>query len=351
VQVQTDGRGLEAAARDARRAALAAALQDGEVLALAHHQDDQAETMLLRALRGSGVDGLLAMQRWSRLATHRVWRPLLQVPQQTLRDYAAAHALRWIDDPSNTLAHFDRNFLRLEVMPLLRTRWPHAAAALSRSASLCGEAAQVLAAHDADSLLECAGSQPGTLSRARLRDYDAPRRARVLRAWIAARGLPPLPAHGVDAIEGQVLDARADASAAFAWHGASVRAWRDLLHAGPESTALDPTWSTNWSGEAPLPLPTGDTLRLLGAPRFDAPLRVHARQGGERLRLPARAHSHTLKHLLQEAGIPPWQRERLPLLSDPDGVLMAAGDRIFSAAFDHWLRVHGARLCWDTGTT
>src|SRR3546814_8796977 len=90
----------------------------------------------------------------------------------------------------------------------------------------------------------------------------------------------------------------------------------------------------------------GGQLQLDGAGTFDAPLRVHARHGGERIRLPGRDHSHALKHVLQDLGVPPWQRERLPLLSDASGEVHAAGDRAVSATLEAWLRTHGAHLPW-----
>src|SRR3546814_2520187 len=110
---------------------------------------------------------------------------------------------------------------------------------------------------------------------------------------------------------------------------------------------LAPAWCANWDGKQPLALPGGGQLQLDGAGTFDAPLRVHARHGGERIRLPGRDHSHALKHVLQDLGVPPWQRERLPLLSDASGEVHAAGDRAVSAPLDAWLRTHGAHLRWQ----
>ena len=109
---------------------------------------------------------------------------------------------------------------------------------------------------------------------------------------------------------------------------------------------MPPQWRTQWNGRDPLALPGAGTLRLSGADALPAPVTVHARQGGERIRLPGRTHSHALKHVLQDLGVPPWVRERLPLLSQRDGELWAAGDLAFSADFDAWLRETGARLAW-----
>ncbi|MFC3549960.1 tRNA lysidine(34) synthetase TilS [Lysobacter cavernae] len=340
------GHGPEAAARHARHAALASVLAPGEVVALAHHRDDQAETFLLRALRASGPDGLAAMRPWRRFGHAWLWRPLLDAPRAQLLAYAQQHALRWIDDPSNTDTAFDRNFLRQRVLPLLRERWPQAEAAFAQSATLCAEASALLETGDAQALAAVATADPHCLSRVAVAALPAPRRARVLRRWIAALGLPALPANGITRIESEVLPARADADAAFAWHGAAVRSWRELLHADVSRPPLPSDWRAVWNAAAPLPLPGGGELHLEGA-RFDDVLVVHARQGGERITLPGRAHSHALKHVLQDLGVPPWQRERLPLLSDASGTLLAAGDLVHSAAFDAWLRARGARLCWN----
>lgn len=339
------GLGIEGAARVARHRAFADALGDDEILALAHHQDDQAETFLLRALRGSGVDGLAAMRPWRAYQRGWLWRPLLDTARDALREYADSHALRWIDDPGNQDARFDRNFLRNDVMPLLRQRWPHATGSLAHSAALCAQAADLLAAEDA-AAAATATRDGNTLDIDALQVMPRERRARLLRHWIAGLGLPPLPGNGIRRIERELLAAPHDAAARFDWAGARVQRWRRLLHADAIHEPLPADWSRDWDGRAPLRLPTGDTLQLHGTTQFDARLRVHARQGGERITLPGRTHSHALKHVLQDTDMPPWHRDRLPLLSASDGELLAAGDAILSARMAGWLRERGARLCW-----
>ncbi|KAB8318530.1 tRNA lysidine(34) synthetase TilS [Tolypothrix campylonemoides VB511288] len=347
VRVARDaGDGLEGAARRARYAAFETVLQPGDVLALAHHRDDQAETFMLRALRGSGVDGLGAMAPWRAFGAAWLWRPLLDTPRAAIARYADAHGLRWVEDPSNTDAALDRNHLRHAVLPALRARWPEADAAFARAAALAREAATLLDAED-DAEIARLSIDANTLSRDGLRALPAARRARVLRRWIARLGLPPLPASGVEAIDAELLDARDDAEAAFRWREAEVLAWRDALWAGTSRPPLPSHWRAAWDGRAPLALPGGGSLALLGASGFDAPLSVHARRGGERIRLPGRAQSHALKHVLQAQAVPPWRRSRMPLLSDADGVLCAAGDRILSGAFAAWLDARRARLCWS----
>lgn len=128
-----------------------------------------------------------------------------------------------------------------------------------------------------------------------------------------------------------------------------MQRWRDLLHVGVQRTPLPSDWSAHWDGREPLRLPTGDRLVLEtdSALAFDSILRVHGRQGGERLRLPGRSHHHTLQHALQQYGVPPWERARLPLLSADDGELLAAGDLLISARLHDWLQEHHARLTWE----
>ena len=348
VSVEGDaGNGPEAAARDARHAAFNDALRDEEALTLAHHRDDQAETFLLRALRASGPDGLAAMRSWRRFGRGWLWRPLLDLPRAQLLAYARENDLRWIEDPGNADSGFDRNFLRHHVMPQLRERWPHVDAAFARGAALSGEAVDLLDEEDARALVDARRDDPRVLGVASLSQLPAARRARVLRRWIAELALPPLPAAGIARIEHELLPAAADRIAGFAWHGALVRRWRDLLHADWQRPPLPQEWTLPWDGREPVRLPDGSVLALEGAGHFEANLLLGARQGGERITLPGRGHSHALKHVLQDLGVAPWVRERLPLLSSPEGTLLAAGDVVYSARFDAWLRANDARLHWS----
>ncbi len=347
VIVERDGgEGLEAAARKARYAAFENLLEPDGILITAHHRDDQAETFLLRALRGSGPDGLAAMRPWRKFAAGKHWRPLLDTPRSELLAYANQHGLAWLEDPSNEDLRHDRNFLRQRVLPLLRERWPQVDAAFTRSAVLSADAVELLEREDALALAMARTADPRALSVTALLELPATRRARALRRWIDELGLPPLPGEGVEQIETDLLPARADAQARFEWRDGVIERWRDLLHAQRRREPLPVEWNAEWNGQEPLPLPGGDLLRLEGVAAFPSPLRVFARQGGERIALPGRANSHTLKNLLQELGVPPWEREALPLLSNESGELVAIADLAYSAGFDTWLREAGARLHW-----
>lgn len=340
------GRGLEAAAREARHAAFAAALEPDDVLVLAHHRDDQAETVLMRALRASGPDGLAAMRPWRCFADGWLWRPLLELPRTTLEAYARAQGVRWVQDPSNAVDDADRNFLRHRVLPLLRTRWPHADASLATVARLQADAADLLQQGDADALAMARTSDPAALDAKRLRHLPAPRRARVLRHWIDTLDLPPLPARAIAWCEAELATVRDDQTPVCDWSGHRLQRWRDRLHAGPARAPLPTDFRAAWSGVSALPLPDGGHLWIDGAVDGMNWV-VRARQGGERIRLPGRTHSHSLKHVLQSLAVPPWVRAHLPLLCDAEDRLLAAGDLALDADFDAWLRAGNRRLIWS----
>jgi tRNA(Ile)-lysidine synthase len=348
LHVQVDhasGRGPEGAARSARLRAFRTALDADELLALAHHRDDQAETVLLRLLRGSGGDGLGAMRRRSRLGTLHLWRPLLDLPRDALREYATSYALLWIEDPSNTDARYDRNFIRHHVLPVLAERWPHATRNLAHSAALLAEQSQLLASATA-AQLDLLLIAPDAMSLSGLLAQPRAQRARLLRLWLSRLDLPAPSASIMAAIECDLLPARTDGDARVEWADVVVHRWRDQLHAERRSSSLPSDWSMRWDGSGPLRLPDGASLELYGVDGFDTPLTVRSRQGGERIRLPGREHSHALKHVLQERDVPPWIRARMPLLFADDGQLLAAGDAVLSAWMEAWLRSCGAGLRW-----
>mgnify|MGYP000872394233 FL=1 len=349
VEVRNDGDGPEAAARAARHAAFERELRDGEILALAHHQGDQAETFLLRALRGSGTKGLSSMQPWRRHGYGWLWRPLLAQPREALREYATAHALKWVDDPSNASNDPDRNFLRNRVMPALQERWPQASASFSRSAMLISEAHDILSASDMNDLDRITHHDDSRIIHiAGLMYLPAPRRARALQLWVHRLGLPPLPGSAPARIENEIIPAPKDAEPRFCWSGACIERWNDLLHADQQSPVFHVNWARIWDGRTPLRLPEGSLLSLSGGEGFKTPVLVRARLGGERINLPFRTHSHALKKVLQERHVPPWERRRLPLLLDPEsGMVLAAGDRILARELERRLVDPRARLDWQ----
>jgi tRNA(Ile)-lysidine synthase len=313
------GESPEAAARALRYGLLGDWLPPGALLLSAHHQDDQAETLLLQLLRGAGPKGLSAMPARAVLGQGSLLRPLLDYGRAELLAYAEREGLAWIEDPSNADTRLDRNFLRQRLLPELKARWPAASAVLARSAELCAEAAELQDLVAAQDRLGMPGTRHGTLSVVALQRLPEARQRNLLRHWLQAAGFS-LPSRSVlGRILAEVLAARPDAEPCVHWPGAEVRRYRDDLYvmAPLQPVVVEP--GLDWAPGQVLVLPggvlsaeavTGEGMRLVAGTR----LQVRFRQGGEQLRLPGRDHRNALKQLLQERGVPPWERERLPLL-------------------------------------
>jgi tRNA(Ile)-lysidine synthase len=317
------GESREAAARMARYAVLKEWLPCGDVLLTAQHRDDQAETLLLQLLRGSGVKGLAAMPRSAPFGGGLLLRPLLDCTHKALLDYAVANHLNWVDDPSNQDVSLDRNFLRHQALPALRRRWPALSTTLSRSARHCAEAARMLEDLAREDIERIAGAASDTLTVSGLLSLLPPRRRNVLRYWVAEQGAT-IPSEAVlGHIERDVLDSRADAEACVRWGSWELRRYRDRVHLLAQLPRRDLTGIIVWHPETALELPkaggvlsacrgTGQGVRA--AALVDATVSVRWRRGGERCRPVGRQHQHALKKLFQERGIPPWERGRIPLV-------------------------------------
>jgi tRNA(Ile)-lysidine synthase len=323
------GASLEAAAREARYAALAADLQADERLLTAHHRDDQLETVLIQLLRGAGVAGLAAMPARARLGAGWQLRPLLDVDRADLRAYADSEKLAWHEDPMNEALRFDRGWLRARVLPAIRERWPSAATTVSRSASHLAEASRLLdglAAADSASLLD-----EGRVALAALGRLSRERQVNVLRWWLRNEGLRPPPTARLSVALPAFLAARDDSRPLLRWDGGELRRYRGRLYAlsplparvgegpadGGRIVALGP-------GLGHFGLVAGHAGGLPAGRSWS----IRFRTGGESLRPHAGRPRKRLKDLCQEAGVVPWMRDRLPLVY--------AGDRL-AAVGDLWL--------------
>ena len=342
------GEGLEAAARRARHDAFAQNLRPGEWLALAHHRDDQVETVLLKLLRGAGPHGLAGMRERRPLGQGTLWRPLLDTPRAVLREYVSLHELTFIEDPSNADSRLSRNFLRTEILPRLHAHWPHASHSITHAARLCRDTADHLDAL-CNSALQSLRRNDGTLDADGWSALPDALRALVLERWLREQGLPAPTQVQIAELRRQATEAREDHLPRVAWPGAEVRVWRGALYAMAPSSPPPGSWQTLWRGE-PLQLPGGGALALDAAsgsmPSFDPPLRVCFRSGGESIKPAGDAHTRELRDLLQRAGIPPWLRARIPLIHRGEE-LLAVADLWSSEAGHAFFKQAGARPRWQ----
>jgi tRNA(Ile)-lysidine synthase len=316
------GESPEDAARNARYRALAQELDHGEILLTAHHQDDQAETLLLQLMRGAGSAGLAAMPLIKSFANGYHARPLLGFKQQQLRDYAEEHKLVWVDDPSNADTSYDRNYVRKHVMPVLRRNWPNAGQAMSQAAKLQQDTLEIVEAMAATDLAAVSLQQHNSLSITKLRQLTKARQYNVLRYWINAAGFDRPRRNIMQEIIDSVLPAAEDAAPLVLWGNTEIRRYHDALYILEALNSHEIHHVYAWDGEQPLLIETlhlelsleQTTGKGLKQDAVARGLTVRFRQGGEQLRPQGRQHTHSLKKLMQDAGIPPWQRNRIPLI-------------------------------------
>ena len=323
--------GIEAAARKLRHAAFAE--QSCDFVALAHHADDQAETLLLQLLRGAGVRGASAMPQFiNRTGAASLIRPLLHCSRDEILAYAAAHQLHWIEDESNADDSYPRNFLRHRVLPLLRDKFPAYRGTLARSAQHFAEASMLLdelAQQDAAQAIE-----GETLAVSVLQGLSQSRAKNLLRYFLHGIGAPMPQTVQLDDMLKQLCGAREDAIVRITCGDHEVRRYQGKVHALRSLGEFDCNLVLAWHGEAKLGWPalnarlhfkhtrsSGISLAKLQR----APVTLRLRSGGETLRPHPNAATRTLKNLLQECQIPPWQRDRLPLLYCGDELVCVPG--------------------------
>ena len=343
VQVRVDarpaaGESPEEAARKARYAALAGLLEGGEVLLTAHHADDQLETVLLQWLRGGGLRSVAGMPAVASFAAGWHARPLLGFSRGELHAWACEARLAWLEDPSNLDPRFDRNFLRLEVLPALRRRWPAAARTVGRVALQAAEALEVEAAIAAADL--AAVQDGGAISLERLQTLPEPRQRWVLRAWLRRAGLPLPSARTLAALLNDVTRAADDRVPCVNWPGARVYRYRGRLFGAsgdhdvtgtPPGGAWYPGTSFNLGSFGSLELKAATGIGLSRA-RLPRELQVGWRAAGELFRPAGARHRRPLRKWLQERGVLPWFRQRVPLVI-AQGEIAAIGDLAYGHGF------------------
>ncbi len=326
------GQSPEATARNARYAAFYEEVRVGDALITAHHADDQAETLMLQMLRGAGPKGLAAMPECTPFGKGDLLRPLLSFTRSELEQYATQHALQWLDDPSNTEDRYDRNYLRQTVMPLLLSRWPALCASLGRVAAHQAEACRLMAGLARDDF--SVAKTGDCLSLKVLLTLDEDRQRNLLRYWIQSKTLC-LPSAAIMAqILHAVIAAKGDRSPLLVWGGFELRRYREKLYLDKVLRPHNAAVTLLWDGEDALELPSNlGILRVrqsdgagLNLPSLNkARISVRFRQGGERIKPHGQVITHDLKKLFQNKAVPPWLRNRIPLIFAEDELVAVVG--------------------------
>ena len=308
------GASPEAAARTARYRALGAFARPGAAVLLAHHRRDQAETLLLQLLRGAGPAGLAAMP------AERPWnggwllRPLLDCPPEEIAAYLRRHGLAALADPDNENLKRDRNYLRRRLLPELERRWPAAERTLARAARHQARARGLLEERARED-----GADADALPLARLAALSPARRENLARFWLLGRGVPAPGERQLRAWLRAVEEAAPDRLPRLQCGGHEVYRWRGRLHLTETPPPLPAEGRWRWPAGRALALPelgltlAWEDLRAQLGGRVGAEVEVRLRRGGERCRPPGR-RCRPLKKWLQDAGVPPWRRSRIPLV-------------------------------------
>jgi tRNA(Ile)-lysidine synthase len=314
------GESPEAAAREARYAALRELVGEQECVLSAHHRDDQGETLMLQLLRGSGPRGLAAMPGHLPLGRGHLLRPLLGFTRAELAAWALEQGLDWIEDPSNQDQDLDRNFLRHQVLPLLESRWPAVERTLARAANHQQDSVELLDVLAAEDLARVGDGETGTLYAAGLAALSPARARNLLRYWLRRHGLRPPAAVVLERVLLELLPAAGDRNPVVHWHGGEVRRFRGRVYALRPQGLLTSPEERHWDLVRPLTFVGGllNATRVRGrglrASACTDGVWVGSRQGGEACRPLGQTHRRRLKELIRQAGIPPWERERLALV-------------------------------------
>lgn len=338
---QKPGESPEETARNVRYQALQTLLDENDVLLLGQHREDQLETVLLQLFRGAGLPGLAAMPEKTVFGTGSMLRPLLDISQQEIKAYADEYKLNWIEDPSNLQNDFDRNYLRNEIIPLIKQRWPAVDKTVFRSARHCAQAQQFITGQTESMFAAVYNAQDGTLSIAELNKLGDYEQTLVLRMWLYKTGQKMPPEQLISQVMREFMLSRQDGNPQLQWRPYTLRRYKDRLYCLPTISNIDRSQNLVWApGLTLLHLPNNGSVEIVPASsginaelwQKATEIEVRYRQGGESIYLPGREGQHQLKKLFQEAAIPPWERENVPLLF-LNGRLAVIGNYWVSAEF------------------
>ena len=347
-QVCPVGESLEAWARD-KRYELLTKMSAKDVLVTAHHKEDQAETLLLQLNRGAGVRGLASMPIVKERAKTTHLRPLLAYDREQITQYANKEGLHWIEDESNNNKRFDRNYIRHEILPKLRERWPAIDSNYFRVSSLQAQASELLDDLARIDLVSLQTEHDKKLELKGLKLLSRSRRNNAVRYWLRSFNIQMPSASQMEQISINLIESSDSASPLIKLAGYELRRYRDWLYLVDELENIDfrehfnlelgttltlndeSQLQTNWGAEVGIKL--GESV--------EGELQVRYRQGGERIHLPGKTHTQSLKQLFQEAAVPPWIRERVPLFFIDTTLVGVAGFWIDEAYISD-----GTELAW-----
>lgn len=333
VQVTSTGKGIEAAARHVRYNAFEKHMDNKTVLLTAHHANDQAETLLFRLVRGSGLQGMSGIQPYRLFAGGCITRPLLNVPRDVLEQYAHKHNLSWIDDESNEDEQFSRNYIRRSILPLLKQRWPKAITQLSGSAQRAADSQSLLTAYLQQDFMACdrRDERVGeSISLDALRSFSTNKQTHILRYWFDILGCR-LPSSAVMENVHEVINTVVGSASTIKIDQYILRKFNHRLFLLPDSffqslKQTDMYESRDVCLHKRYTFPGNFVFSIcIQELRVELPMTVRFRQGGERAQPAGRHHSQTLKKLLQEYKVEPWLRDIVPLVYCGNQ-LMAVGD-------------------------
>lgn len=348
--VDASGRAsLEEAARNCRYRAVAEILGEGEMYLTAHHAEDQAETLFLNLMRGSGIEGIAGIPELRNLEKGWVARPLLDRYRPELEAFLESRNIPWLSDPSNEDTGFDRNYLRQELFPILEQRWPGLVRRLSRTARnariTAGAMAMFIENQSGDLIRD-----PLKMPLQKLLELGPEMQTLIVRQWLRRHEVPALPEARLREFLNQLAGAQLTSKAEVQWEGWMIKRYqRDLwLHRRKPFLACP---EVEWSSGMVLNLGADCGTLGLGGKKTQIPKGwiVRARRGGDRLRLLPNGPNHRLKQLFQSVFVPPWLRAGVPVL-EWDGEPVALGDWVIGYRLKAWLFEHELEYEWRPGS-
>jgi tRNA(Ile)-lysidine synthase len=311
VNVKKSG-SVEENARRARYAVFTEFLAESDLMLMAHHADDQTETVLFNLFRGNAAVGVLGMPKQRKLGDSTLYRPLLSVPKSDLRQYCVDQKLSWIEDDSNLDTSQDRSFLRHRLIPVIRERWASIESTLKQAVQRDVDARGLLdeVAREDFALASCKQG----LSVSRLCEMSGSRQQLVFVHWLRSRGLPFPSGKMLASMSSDLLMAAQDASPVVSWHGYQLRRFRDVICLSKQQdSALQPRAITTQQLSEHVSLGQGLSVRRVqGGGIRESAVAIRFRAGDESMRL--RAVNRKLKKIFQENAVPPWLRNSLPLI-------------------------------------